>query len=539
MSAREYPADAPTTPSDANRGDALLDAAGRIVDGAEVEWSRLGEDLPPAVVERLRQIQILAGGFQASPAEAQPSRFAHLQVLEPLGQGGGGAVFRAFDPLLQRSVALKLLAAGREGAGVQLREAQRLASVQHPNVLKVHGAAVEDGVVGFWTDLAEGESLQSWIASHPRPGAHEVAALGRELCAALAAIHAAGLTHGDLKPGNVMRDGSGRWILIDFGSCVARGEPDSSGTPLYLAPERFGSGAVPTPAVDIYSLGVLLFRWASDRHPVEAEDSDGLIRAHVAGQRHRLLDLRPDLPEWLRDAIETALERDPARRHASVGAFAAALGAAPATTSEPRRRLPLLAALLAILLVVLLWPLLRPASPTAPDLRLVRSSLEGETVLRNGDRVMPGDALALHFRHSRPAWVYVLNEDAMGDSFQLFPLAGAELVNPLPAGRDLRLPGRVAGAELDWQITSRGQRERLLVLVSDVAVPEIEQRLLAQAELGRRIEPGSWLAAAPERGVGGLGQRPEVSASELERWIGELQQRYPALDVQRFDLVNP
>ena len=147
----------------------------------------------------------------------------------------------------------------------------------------------------------------------------EAALVGVDLCRAVAAVHKAGLVHRDIKAHNVMRDGSGRIVLMDFGAGEIRRERSGAGpagTPLYLAPELF-DGTPATIASDIYSTGVLLFHLVTARYPVEGTTVESIVAAHARRERHHLAGLRADLPDSFSSIVERALERDPARRYRS------------------------------------------------------------------------------------------------------------------------------------------------------------------------------------------------------------------------------
>ena len=551
-----------------SREQDLLDVAAAIADGAPVAWDRLGATLEPELIARLKQVQALAGSlepvpaasaeiadagetFSSAPVAVEPAQWGHLRLDAEIGRGASGIVYRAWDAALQRHVALKLCTCSGLDPAALLREAQLMARVDHPNVLKVHGAAERDGVVGLWSDLLAGQSLAEWAREHPRLNAGELVALGLELCTALAALHAVGVVHGDLKTANVVRHPAGRWVLVDFGSGARLADlaPRSSGTPLYLAPEAF-EGAPLSPRGDLYSLGALLFRMATGRHPVEAESFEALRAKHRDGERVPLLDVRPDLPEALIAVVTKALAADPRDRWPSAGSMAEALRGvlaspvAPAATAPPRpRRMRwIVAATAALAATIGAYAFFSGRAPPAPELTLVKTTSAGRAALRDGDSVAPGDALALEYRNAAAAHVYVINEDADGAVFQLFPLPGAALANPLPAGKSLRLPGVVDGREVDWQITSRGRRERFHVLVSAMPLPALEQRGLAAAELGRPIDRAALLAdtgAGPLRGAGGLVARPEPAGPAIPEWIAALRAQHPGLSVRSFELANP
>ncbi len=269
-------------------------------------------------------------------------KWGPLELLERIGEGTFGEVYRARDAL-QREVAAKLL---RPGAGPAdrlgekvLREARILARIRHSHVVTVYNAETYDGRVGLWMELIRGATLEHLLKSHGAFGAREASFIGQDLCRALAAVHAAGLVHRDIKAQNVMREEGGRVVLMDFGAGQVVGDNATSGritgTPLYLAPEVL-KGAEATVRSDIYSLGVLLYHLVTNDYPVRARSLDELRAAHDEGRRVRLHDARPDsLPDSLVRVIERALDPDPDRRYATAGemqadlAHAAGVGVGP------------------------------------------------------------------------------------------------------------------------------------------------------------------------------------------------------------------
>jgi eukaryotic-like serine/threonine-protein kinase len=527
--------------------DLLLKWTERLADGQVVDWTEVEAELDPALIVGLRQISALAGGFGAVATEPAPPQsdtlpvgaaFGPLRILDLLGRGAYGAVYRAHDPSLDRDVALKILGHPTLSRPELLREGQLMARIDHPNVLKVFGAVEDNGQVGFTCELMPGESMEEWLTRQGTLGAHELIALGSELCAALCALHRGNILHGDLKPSNVLRHADGRWVVADFGSSqYAHDAFGSSGTPLYMAPERFRHQA-PTAASDQYSLGVLLFRLATRRYPFEAETTAELENKHNAVARARLLDLRPDLPQALIAAIERALAVEPARRHASIGALAAALvEATPHRRSAPVQRRWHIAAAAALLLAAGGWWWAGYSSAPTGKAVWLRASASGDEVLQAGTEVRLGDALALELTLDRRAHVYVINEDSHGERFQLFPLAESDLANPLPPGR-IRLPGTAAGEAVDWRITSRGGREHFYVLIADEPLADLKRLALDEASMANGS--GGLLASGdPVRGVGGLSPRASVDQGPESRWLAGLRQRYPAMRIERFELVNP
>ena len=280
-------------------------------------------------------------------------RWGGLILLEEIGRGSFGSVFRAHDPQLDREVALKLLRRSPVDealASTLLHEGRTLARVRHPNVVTVYGAGEHDGQVGLWMELVQGVTLERMLAVHGPFSAGEAGLIGQDLCRALAAVHRAGLIHGDVKTQNVMREQGGRLVLMDFGAGRARSSPSAVrsgiiGTLPYLAPELL-EGGEGTVRSDIYSLGVLLYHLVTNDLPVNAGTVAGLREAHARGEAARVQDLRPDLQETFVRVVERAIERDPARRFASAGEMEAALarihGASPADRSpvDPQARRP-------------------------------------------------------------------------------------------------------------------------------------------------------------------------------------------------------
>ncbi len=258
-----------------------------------------------------------------------PFEWGPLQVLEKLGEGSFGEVYRARDPALGREVALKLLR-GDEATGSTddwLDEARRLAKVRHPNVLTVHGAGTFSGLAGLWSDLLEGESLEERLLADGPFGEGEVVAVGCALCRALAALHRGGLVHGDIKTSNVIRTEDGEFVLIDLGASSEVDQPSTvwrQGSPATSAPEVL-RGEASTSSSDLYSLGALLYRLASGAPVLRARSLEELLERALSGDIAPLVDLRPDLSPSLTSVIARALSADPGERYPTAGAMEAAL----------------------------------------------------------------------------------------------------------------------------------------------------------------------------------------------------------------------
>lgn len=479
--------------------DPVRDLVDRLVEGDPIDWQdAAGSDA--AMLDALHMLDQVRGAYRriggaSAPATPVLFRWGPLSVLEKIGEGASAEVWRAWDPGLATPVALKLLRPEAAAAGLRsdefLREGRLLAKLAHRNVLRVYGAAVHDGRPGLWNEWIEGRALDAIVAADGPMAGAEAVHVGLELCAALGAIHAAGLVHGDVKASNVLRARGGRVVLVDLG---AGGTPDALGSSLrtqatatYLSPQAQG-GAPRSTADDLYALGVLLHVLLTGVYP---QDGASRVRA-----------LAPDVPPPVSAAVDRALADDPAHRFADVTEFADALHASSAgiATGQPRvARRTWLAAAAALLLALAgagAWKAMHPTA-WAPQASLVRHG-HAEAPLRDGEALAIGDRIDLVLASDRPTWAYVLNEDEAGSFHLLFPLAGLQRANPLPRG-DLVLPGEQDGRALSWQVSSAGGREEFVVVLADTPLPDFERRMAAFAVAA---------VDTPERGVARVGVAP-------------------------------
>jgi hypothetical protein len=279
---------------------------------------------------------------------------------------------------------------------------------------------------------------------------------------------------------------------------------------LYIAPELFDDVPASVQS-DIYALGVLLYRLVSGAFPVEADSVEALQEAHR--QSHRPLpDVRPDLPAAFAACIERAISRDPAERYASAAEFSAALEGSTNHSAFSRRRVIGLAAILALAAAVFVtWP-----SQYQFDVTLLRIGNDNSrTILETGSVVAVGDQLVLELTATRPLYVYVFNEDALGNAWGLFPLGPPDDGNPLAPGETHALPGD----DLSWTVDSAGIVDRIHILAS----PHFDERVAEQfAALpsARLVDAGFG-----SRGVGSVTRRdgsPKVSATAIIQLAQEL-----------------
>lgn len=299
----------------------------------------------------------------------RPTLLGRFSLAERLGGGGMGEVYAAWDPKLERNVALKVLRAEVEfdgGAQRLEREARALASLTHPNVITIYEVGEDAGEVYIAMELVQGPNLRAWQSSSKRTCA-EILEVYRQAGRGLVAAHECGLVHGDFKPENVLIDDAGRVRVADFGLAARPGGAPSStqpsgqhsaeatapergtlagGTPGYMAPELL-VGSAPSPASDQYGLCVSALEALEGRRR-DREDSNRAV---------------PRIPRYVRTALSRGLQPDPAARFPSVDALLDAL--------VPPRRTWLWASVIglggAAALLVVRPPTTPPCAGVAPE----------------------------------------------------------------------------------------------------------------------------------------------------------------------------
>ena len=302
----------------------LKETAEMVADGMAIDWAARRANCNADERATLDRLAILDQVQQAmrqpvtgiDPIESIQS-WGHLRILERLGRGASSVVFRAHDPTLNREVALKLRSGvqwPRTDHATWIEEARRLARVRHPNVVAVHGADVHDGISGLWCDRVEGSTLGAHTADSPPP-AMETLDVAAALLSAAAAVHRAGLVHGDIKPDNVMREDDGRLLLMDFGAAARFNKNadiiDRAGTPLAMAPERFQQARL-TPAADVFGIGVVLFHWLEGRFPVDGNSAAEIQQRWAQGVQPAFK--RACRPRAMRRLVLQMLAAEPADR---------------------------------------------------------------------------------------------------------------------------------------------------------------------------------------------------------------------------------
>jgi eukaryotic-like serine/threonine-protein kinase len=256
------------------------------------------------------------------------------RLVELLGQGGMATIFRATDAQLGREVAVKVLHPqyGRDPDFVARfrQEAHAAASLSHPNIVAVYDFGTDADGPYIVMELVDGEDVATLLARNGPLPPRQAARLAAEVAHALAAAHARGIVHRDVKPGNILVSSDGRVKVADFG--IARAWADARltlpgvtlGSVHYFSPEQ-ALGEQATEASDIYSLGVVLFELLTGRRPWEGDTAASVAMARVSAPAPLVSAVRPNVPPALEAIDRTALSPDPAARFPSAGAMAAAL----------------------------------------------------------------------------------------------------------------------------------------------------------------------------------------------------------------------
>lgn len=329
----------------------LDEAIANIADGLAVDWAALGTNQPDdsgwakclriinevANFHRVEAINLMtemptAVVSLASPAIGVPEIWGKYRLANKVGAGSYGAVYRAWDSDLERDVAIKILHDRFGDTRLKdklLKEGRALARIRHDNVVRVIGVEAHEDRVALCMEFVRGQTLDEFVRQQGRLSAREAIGIGEDLCRALAAVHRAGYIHRDVKAKNVMRDDTGRVVLMDFGTGRMADHPslvgDRAGTPLYMAPEVL-DGEPASASSDVYSLGVLLYHLVTGNYPVDARTIDQLREAH-AQRRHRWLsERRPDLPVGFMQVVEKAIALDVEERYANPSELLSALG---------------------------------------------------------------------------------------------------------------------------------------------------------------------------------------------------------------------
>ena len=277
------------------------------------------------------------------------------QVLEFIGEGGMGVVYRGIQPVVKKRVAIKVLkpAAAADGNSVQklLAEAVAVNAIGHRGIIDIftHGM-LPDGRPYLVMEFLEGQALDQWLTKGGKPTVQAATEVLAQICAPLAAAHRKGVIHRDLKPSNVFLcgpDGDRFVKLLDFG-LAKRGlgvdgktsqtsQTEVAGTPDYMAPEQARALDV-SPRTDIYALGVIAFEMFTGHLPFHGQTAMDVMVAHVRQRPPRLHEFFPEIPQPLESLVLAMLEKAPEKRPQSVEEVRERLEAFASDQGSPLRR---------------------------------------------------------------------------------------------------------------------------------------------------------------------------------------------------------
>jgi len=355
-----------------------------------------------------------------SDAQQRYRRLGKYELHQLLGEGAMGIVWKAYDTVLRRYVALKLLSSSfRKTTDMQerfLREARAAGAIQHANIVTVYDLGEAEGQLYIAMELVEGRDLSDMIALRDPLALERKLDITIEVLAGLQFAHQRGVIHRDVKPSNVRVMPDGRIKIMDFG--IARLQKADStgsgaivGTPTYMAPEQITNGAI-TPATDVFSVGCMLYELLCYQRPFEAESVHGVLYQVLTTEPRALRTVAPSIPAALERVVAKAMNKVPHERYESAGQMMstlqqirAALSGADEEATQPlgrwtplprpllklithasmRARLAVLGALAAVVLLLLYAP-----SQSGPD------SSGGAAPLPNppGATSQPGGGLA-------------------------------------------------------------------------------------------------------------------------------------------------
>ncbi len=526
------------------------------------EQDKTGKALDEILVARglLKAEDVLRLRHPAQPPEvaeasADPSRILGQYVLVSfLGSGGMAEVWKGWDRSLGRWVALKFLKAGIGHSGQRIeREGRMAAGLSHPNIVPIYERGEHQGRAYLVMPLVEGSPIRP-----PLP-AREAARIAYEAACALDHAHQRGVIHRDVKPANLLIDSSGRVLLADFGLALMAEAGTSrwavSGTPEYASPEQIRGDGLDT-RTDIYSLGVTLYHLLSGRPPFSGRTPDEIGERVLKGGAAPI----PGVPPQLHRLMAKAMERDRARRPASMAAVAADLeaflkGGAPKAVSKRALAAAIVVGILPwVVTGIVIWR----SDPSRQQRALLAPLAEGERELLRAEQ-QRGDAQA------GPRDYEASTSKAMEAFERALGLGGGALPEAsLGMGRCLELLGRGEAAEaafraavplpaahlglaraalrrhfegrrdLDWRARALPDLER----ARDSRVGDPAPALLAFAK-------GDWEKALAETaGCGDRNRNDDVlwmaaalSALELGRWTEARLCLEPALRLRREDAV--
>ena len=280
-----------------------------------------------------RNIQHLVELFEPVDDETNLGQLSHYTIVQVIGEGGMGVVFRAVDIRLDRPVAIKmlspLLAANDDARERFLREARSAAAIDHSHVIKVYDVDEWKGVPFIVMQLVEGETLRQLVESTGCCSVQQITMIADQVCAALQAAHSAGVIHRDIKPSNILLNPEHTQVFVaDFG--LARAVEDSSitlrgtiaGTPGFMSPEQADGKAVDH-RTDLFSLGSVLFFCATGEEPFQGESTASILRR--VSEVSTTTPNFEEVPAEVRAIVRKLMARIPDDRYSSASVAADAI----------------------------------------------------------------------------------------------------------------------------------------------------------------------------------------------------------------------
>jgi len=483
------------------------------------------------------------------PAEAQTAlagqSFSHYRILEKLGAGGMGVVYKAFDSKLNRMVALKFLPPQmRHDAELKRQlagEARAASALDHPNIVVIHDIdETPGGDLFIAMAFHEGVTLRGKIAGGlPVKEALQIA---RQVASGLAKAHRHGIFHRDIKPGNIIVAKDGITRIIDFGlakssSVTATMDGSTKGTPLYMSPEQ-ASGKPVDFRTDLWSLGAVLYEMLAGAPPFTGESQLQVLRSIAHDEQPRVREVRPDLPAEIDAIVSRALQKDPSNRYQSAADMENDLAAVLNALERPPERAHLrtvyaipAAALILLAAAASVWFYQRSekrhwareqAIPEIGRLASQNKSLAAFRLLQQAQKYLPGDPqlaqIAEGLTHaasvrSTPPGASVEIKDYLSPDDPWFPLGTTPLSNV-----------KIPNGYLRWQVSKPGVGEY-------ISAPIMEDIHGLAREFHFPLEA---VAHAPQ------GMVP-VPASQFQGivWsLGDLAFAQPAFYIDRFEVTN-
>ena len=354
----------------------------------------------------------LSGAFPAPAAGLQPGSTlgGRYEILDQLGEGGMGAVYKARDTAVDRLIALKLIRPDLAGnPAILQRFTQELVlarQVTHRNVVRIYDLGEADGLKFITMEYVEGKDLRSMLREQGKFAVPEAVSITEQILAGLQAAHAEGVIHRDLKPGNIMRDPQGRIVVMDFGLARTQGGDGMTqtgmmvGTMEYMSPEQAQAQPVDVRS-DLYTVGLIVYELLSGNTPFKADSALASLLKRTQERAVPVSQVEQSVPKQLSTIVSKCLERDPAERYQSAQAIlddlATFQGRAPsgsaitALAARPKPTLMIgIAAVVVLIIAALGWFFTRARGPAATATHAPVSVLVADFENKTNDGVFDG-----------------------------------------------------------------------------------------------------------------------------------------------------